>query len=63
MLPSIENTDRAKEEPTNIGILTPDEFEKILKYLQSEHPEYLVLAVLAGLCGLRTDEIHGKKVR
>jgi integrase len=61
MLPSIENTDRAKEEPTNIGILTPDEFEKILKYLQSEHPEYLALAVLAGLCGLRTDEIHGKK--
>jgi integrase len=35
ILPSIENTDRAKEEPTKIGILTPNEFEKILKYLES----------------------------
>jgi hypothetical protein len=59
--PSIENTERAKEAPTTIGILTAAEFKKQLEYFREHHPEHLAALVIAGFTGLRSDEIQGKR--
>ena len=59
--PSIENTERAKESPTTIGILTAAEFKKHLEHFREHHPEHLAAVVLAGFAGLRSDEIQGKR--
>ncbi len=57
----IELTERARENPTEIGILTPAVWMKLLHWCHREHPKYLAALVLAGFCGLRADEIHGKR--
>jgi hypothetical protein len=58
--PDIERTERAKEKANPIGILKPAEYAKLLEFFQAKHPHHLAALVLAGLCGLRSDEIHGK---
>ena len=57
----IEHTERAKEQPTEIGILTPAEFKSLLEWFRDVHPKYLGAVVLAGFCGIRIDEVQGKK--
>jgi integrase len=58
---AIERTMRAKERPTDIGILGPDTFRRLLAWCRAEHPGSLAALVLAGFCGIRSDEIHGKR--
>lgn len=58
---AIERTMRAKERPTDIGILEPDTFRRLLAWCRAEHPGTLAALVLAGFCGIRSDEIHGKR--
>jgi hypothetical protein len=58
---AIEATERASEEPTEIGIITPEVYTQVLEFIRAEHPEYLAAVVLAGFCGMRSDEIHGKR--
>lgn len=58
---AIEQTDRAKEEKTEIGIIDPPTYRHLLDYFQAEYPEHLAALVLAGFCGIRADEIHGKR--
>ncbi len=57
----IEQTDRADEKPTDIGIISAAEFSKLLEHFRARHPEHLAALVLAGFCGIRSDEIHGKR--
>ena len=57
----IENTERAVEKKTRIGILTPKVFGQLLRFIAAEHPRHLAALVLAGFCGIRHDEIHGKR--
>ena len=57
----IEHTERAKEEKTDIGILKPDDFRKVLKWTKANHPQHLAAVVIAGFCGVRSDEIHGRR--
>lgn len=57
----IEKTERSKEVSKPIGILQPQEFHKILHYFWRQHPEYLAAVAIAGFCGLRADEIQGKR--
>ncbi len=57
----IEKTERAKEVARPIGILSPGEFRDLLRFFRKEHPRYLAALVLAGFCGVRADEIHGKR--
>lgn len=57
----IEHTERANEEQTEIGTLTPDTYAKLLEHFRANHPEHLAALVLAGFCGIRADEIHGKR--
>jgi len=57
----IEHTDRATEEGNRIGIISPDVFGKVLEFIRVDHPEHLAAVVLAGFCGIRADEIHGKR--
>jgi len=57
----IELTDRSKEMPPEIGIIDPMTFKKCLDYIKEFHVEYLAALVLAGFCGIRIDELHGKK--
>lgn len=57
----IEGTERAVEKKTKIGILTPTMFGQLLRFIAAEHPKYLAALVLAGFCGIRHDEIHGKR--
>jgi len=59
--PEIEKTERAKEKAVPIGILTPAAYGALLEYFRVSHPKYLAALVLAGLCGVRIDEIQGKR--
>ena len=56
----IEQTERATEKPDEIEIITPDTYGQILEWIHTNHPEHLAAVVLAGFCGVRSDEIHGK---
>ena len=57
----IELTERAIENDTDIGIIEPANWSKYLEWVRATHPDRLAAVVLAGFCGLRVDEIHGKK--
>jgi hypothetical protein len=57
----IEKTERAAEEPKPIGIIAPDAYRKLLEFFRAQHPEFLAALVVAGFCGVRSDEIHGKR--
>ena len=57
----VEHTKRVKEEPTTIGILTPEVYHSAVRWMRDHHPEYLAPLILAGFCGIRADEIHGKR--
>lgn len=56
----VEGVAKAKE-TRNTEIFTPEEFRSVLKFIRAEHPHYLAAVVLAGFCGIRADEIHGKR--
>jgi integrase len=57
----IEKTERAKERANPIGILTPEEYRKLLHFFREKHPHHLAALVIAGFCGVRSDELHGKR--
>ncbi len=57
----IEQTERAREEPTEIGIIDARTFKRLLEFVRANRPELLPALVLAGFCGIRADEIHGKR--
>lgn len=57
----IELTERAIENDTDIGILDPAYWADYLAWVLKNYPNTLAAAVLAGFCGLRVDEVHGKK--
>lgn len=57
----IEQTERAKEKATEIGILSPAVYRQALKWIEANHPQHLAAVVVAGFCGVRSDEIHGKR--
>ncbi len=59
--PEIERTDRYKEERSPIGILSPKEFGKLLEFIRKHYPKHLAALVVAGFCGVRADEIQGKR--
>lgn len=59
--PEVEKTERAKERAKPIGILTPGEYRRLLAYFREKHPKYLAALVIAGFCGVRAEEIHGKR--
>lgn len=58
---AIERTLRAKEKPTEIGIIDAVTYGRMLVHIRARHSEYLAPLVLAGFCGIRADEIHGKR--
>jgi len=58
--PNIESTERGKEKPPSIGIINSTTFSEILEFIRENHPKYLAAVVLAGFCGIRIDELHGK---
>jgi integrase len=61
MTTAIERTARVKEPARKIGIITPDAFARCLAWIRENQPDDLAALVLAGFCGLRSDEIHGKR--
>lgn len=61
LVPEVEKTERAKETAQPIGILTPETYHRLLHHFREHHPNHLAALVLAGLCGVRSDEIHGKR--
>ena len=58
---AIERTLRAKEKATEIGIIDAATYARMLEYVRARHPEHLAALILAGFCGIRSDEIHGKR--
>lgn len=58
---AVELTERARERGTDIGILTPAVWKEVLEWIRKHHPEHLAAVVVAGFCGVRSDEIHGKR--
>lgn len=57
----ILETERAKEHATKIGILTAETYGRLLQWFREHEPKLLGAVVLAGFCGIRSDEIHGKR--
>lgn len=57
----ILETERAKEHATKIGILTAETYGRVLFWFRENAPNLLGAVVLAGFCGIRSDEIHGKR--
>ena len=55
-----EQTDRAREEAPEVGIISADTFGKLLEFTRVDAPADLPALVVAGFCGLRRGEIHGQ---
>lgn len=53
-----ERTERAKEPPVRIEVLTPDQFRALLQWTRRAKPEMLGAVVLGGFCGLRIGELR-----
>ena len=60
-IPAIEKTIIVRETAKRIGIISSEVFEKCLRHIRASQPEDLAALVFAGFCGLRGDEIHGKR--
>lgn len=58
---ALEAVERSDEGETEIGIINADDFTKTLEWTRTNYPEHLAAVVLAGFCGIRSDEIHGKR--
>ena len=61
IVPEAERTERAKERATPIGILTPSVLHDLLHHFRRHYQEHLAALVVANLCGVRSDEIQGKR--
>lgn len=57
----VEFTDKARETVREIGIISATTWAKLLRLVHAEAPQHLAALVLAGFCGIRCDEIHGKR--
>ncbi len=55
--------ERARENVTKIGIIDADTFQRLLVWFKANHPNLLGAVALACYCGIRSDEIHGKRGR
>jgi integrase len=55
-----EQTERAREEAPEIGIINAATWAKFLELVRAKAPADLAVAVVAGFCGLRRAEIHGQ---
>jgi integrase len=58
---AITKTERQDEPAPTVGILSPEDFKMLLEHFRAKHPRHLAALVLAGFCGLRSDEIQGKQ--
>lgn len=62
VVPLIEETERAKETVRKIGIITPERLRELIAiYLEPHLVKHLGALILANRCGLRVEEIHGKR--
>jgi integrase len=57
----VEQTERSAENPSEIGIINADTFRKLLEWTRDTNINLLAPVVLAGFCGIRSDEVHGKR--
>jgi integrase len=55
-----EQTDRAREDAPEIGIISADTFGALLRYFHGKEPALLGPLVMAGFCGMRRAEVHGQ---
>jgi len=60
LLTEAEKTDRAREDPPSIGIISAETYAAMLRRIRAEHPHYIAPLALAGFCGLRRKEVHGQ---
>lgn len=56
-----EHTERAKEAPLVVGIITAETFGRLLEAFRKHHREYVPALALAGFCGLRRSEVHAQR--
>jgi integrase len=57
----IEQTERSTENPAEIGIIDSATFKRVLEWTRATNINLLAPVVLAGFCGIRVEEIHGKR--
>lgn len=55
-----ELTDRAVEDDQEVGTITAETFEALLRWTASNHPGKLSSLVLSGFCGLRRSEVQSQ---
>jgi len=55
-----EQTDRAREDAPEVGIISADTFGKLLEFTRVNAPADLPALAIAGFCGLRRSEVHGQ---
>jgi len=59
--PAVCSVELKEEDRAKVGITEPESFGRLLQHLKVHHPHHLAALVLAGFCGMRGDEIHGKR--
>lgn len=55
-----EQTEAAREEASEIGIISPSTLRKAFKLIREKAPEYLPALAVAVFAGLRRSEVHGQ---
>ena len=55
-----EQTDHAREEAAEIGVIDSPTFAQLLNHFAARHPECVAALAIAGFCGLRRSEIHAQ---
>jgi hypothetical protein len=61
VLTEAEQTEFAREEDTEIGVIGSEMFGKLLHHFAAKHPEYLAPLAVTGFCGLRRSEVHAQQ--
>lgn len=56
-----EQTERAREEAPEIGIINASIWANLLELVRATDPDLIAVATVAGFCGLRRSEIHAQK--
>lgn len=56
-----ERTESAREDAPEVGIISAEIFQALLRYIEKNHRHYIPQLALAGYCGLRRTEIHGQR--
>ena len=58
---AVDQTERAREEAPEIGIINAETWARLLRLVHATAPDLIATAAIAGFCGLRRSELHAQE--